>query len=216
MRILAIETSGATFSAALSEDGRVLSEVFWRSGLSHSETLIPAVDKLFRKHRWEPRSIDKIAVSTGPGSFTGIRVGLTFARAAAQSLGIPVTGINTLDIIAMNAGEGEFVEPAIDALRNEVYVRKGGSGGVEIEPVGKFLKRLKNKKKTVMILGNAAISYAKEIKKSLGAKALSAEEEINYPRAGKLALMAEGRAGGKFETIKPLYVRRSWAEEKNK
>jgi tRNA threonylcarbamoyladenosine biosynthesis protein TsaB len=216
MKILAIETSGVTFSAALSENGRVVSEVFWRTGLSHSESLIPAVNRLFKRNRWKLGELDKIAVSTGPGSFTGIRVGLTFARTAAQNLGIPVTAVNTLDILAENVGCGQNAEPAIDALRNEVYVRAGGNGCVKIESLDRFLNRLKRKKNSTKILGSAAVSYAKEIKNVLGPKALFSSEEANYPRAGKLAIMAEFIGGQGYETIKPLYVRRSWAEEKNK
>lgn len=214
MKILAIETSGVTFSAALSEKGRVVSEVFWPAAAgSHSETLIPAVNRLLKRNGWKLGELDRIAVSTGPGSFTGIRVGLTFARTAAQNLGLQVAAVNTLDVLAGNAAAGQNPEPAIDALRNEVYVRKGGSGRVEIESVDRFLGRLK-KKKNIKILGSAAVSYAKEIRKALGPNALSLSEEANYPRAGKLAVMAESVRGQDYQNVKPLYVRRSWAEEK--
>ena len=215
MKILAVETSGVTFSAALAENGQLVSEVFWRSGLNHSETLIPAVRGIISKSGWKLRDMDKIAVSTGPGSFTGIRVGMAFARTAAQSLDIPLVGVNTLDILAANLAGRENIIPAIDALRNEVYVKKGNRR-IEIEPLGGFLNGLKKNRKKFHIIGSAVLSYGREIKKALGSMAVLARGELNYPRAGKLALMAGYVDGQNYEDVRPLYVRRSWAEEKGR
>jgi tRNA threonylcarbamoyladenosine biosynthesis protein TsaB len=215
VKILAVETSGTTFSAALSENGRVAASIFREPGPGRSETLIPDVFRLMKKAGWKPGQLDKLAVSTGPGSFTGIRVGLTFARVAAQDLDIPLVGVGTLEILKENLPGEDNVIPAIDALRNEVYVKKGAAG-VEILPLDKFLKRLAKTGKKFHIIGSAVLSYGAEIKKALGRKAVLHGGRINHPDAGKIALAAEKLKGQGYETVKPLYIRRSWAEEKKK
>src|SRR5512133_919805 len=106
MRTLAIETSGSTFSLALAENGLLLAEIYRHSGLTHSECLVPLLERLLREAGWEPSSFDKVAVSTGPGSFTGIRVGLACARVLAQGLRKPLVGINSLDLLAAGVPSG--------------------------------------------------------------------------------------------------------------
>lgn len=217
MKILAIETSGVTFSVALSENGRLVSEVFWHSGLKHSEKLIPAVDKLLKKAGWKLKDLGKIAVSTGPGSFTGIRVGLSCARLLSQDIGIPLAGFDTLELLekGVNA-RGLEVFAAIDALRGEVFARGSRTGKPEIEAAGDFIARVQKEKGQVCIAGSAALTYLSEFSTKLKGKAVFCQNEDNYPRAGVLALLAEKKKGAKYDRIKPLYIRRSWAEERVK
>jgi tRNA threonylcarbamoyladenosine biosynthesis protein TsaB len=157
--------------------------------------------------------IEKIVVSTGPGSFTGIRVGLTSARMLAQGLGIPLVGIDTLELLEAGVPScGCGIVPAIDALRDEVYVKEGAQ--VVIKPVDLFCRKLKKRSSNIMIVGNAAISYRSRIKKILGSKAVFPPDNLNFPRAGVLCAMAEKKKGQTYADVSPLYVRRSWAEEK--
>lgn len=214
MKILAVETSGDSFSAALAEGGRIKAGIFRESGRGRSETLVSDVRSLMKKAGWKPRQLDRIAVSTGPGSFTGIRVGMTFARIAAQDLGIPLVCAGTLDVLAMGLPGEENVMPAIDALRGEVYARKGR--GAEILPLEAFLKRLAKTGKKYNIIGSAAVRYGGEIRKALGRKAVLRAGKANYPSASALALAAEMLPGGDYSSAEPMYVRKSWAEEKNK
>lgn len=216
MKTLAIETSGATFSIAVSENGYVISEIYWHSGLTHSERLLPSINKLLEDVGWDFKALDKIAVSTGPGSFTGIRVGLTCARTISQNLKIPLVGINTLDILADSMPAcGCCIYPAIDALRNELYI-KGKKNEVEIISAEIFLKKLSKEKQKILIVGNAAKVYLPLIKKILKNKAVLALDIFNYPRAGALCLLAEKYKGVQYDKVKPLYIRRSWAEENQK
>ena len=159
-RILAIETSAKTFSIALSEGSALIAEVFWHSGANHSDRLIPALDWLLKETGWTPHSITKIAVSTGPGSFTGIRVGLTGARTLAHQLKVPLVGIDALEIVRHGVlscvPKGSTVFTAIDALRDEVFVR--GKKGIEIRPVDEVIRALK-KEKAVIIAGTITTHY---------------------------------------------------------
>jgi len=214
MRILAIETSGSSFSVALAEKGKLVSEVFWNSGLRHSELLVPAIKRILKKARWEINSVKKIAVSTGPGSFTGIRVGLSCAKTIAQALKIPLVGIDTVDILAGQAKKNSCaVIPLIDALRDEIFV-KDKKGKVVIRNSSEFLNELKNSGLKVCLIGSAVEKNREKIKKILADRALAGPRKLNYPRAGVLALMADKKKGQKYYQVEPLYVRRSWAEEK--
>ncbi|MCX5781660.1 MAG: tRNA (adenosine(37)-N6)-threonylcarbamoyltransferase complex dimerization subunit type 1 TsaB [Elusimicrobia bacterium] len=214
MRILAIETSGATFSLALAENNRIILEKFWKSALKHSEKLIPALKQLLKKAKWKISSIDKIAVSTGPGSFTGIRVGLSCAKTMAQVLDIPIVGIDTIEILRASMPEkGHNVIGVIDALRNEVFV-KNKNGKIVLKNNEDYWKELKSLNSKFCILGNASITYKNEINNILKKYAIINSSDFNYPKAGVLALMAEKLNGKNYRLIEPLYIRRSWAEEK--
>lgn len=213
-RVLAVETSGSTFSIALAEGEKLLAEIFWHSGLSHSERLVPAVEWMLREAGWSYGDLGKVAVSTGPGSFTGIRVGLTFARTLAQARKLPLVGMTSLEVLAAGIpGTDLRVVPAIDALRDEVFVF-GGNGEVELRSVDAFCAGLKRGPSKVLIAGNAALVYGSRIRKALGKKAVLAAGKFDFPRAGVLAIAAAALKGRKYAEVKPLYIRRSWAEER--
>jgi tRNA threonylcarbamoyladenosine biosynthesis protein TsaB len=215
MKILAIETSGATFSIALSENGSLVSELFWHAGLSHSERLIPAIKWLVGQAAWKQEELEKIAVSTGPGSFTGIRVGLTCARTMAQGLRVPLVGMDSLALLkaAVPAGD-RLIYPAIDALRDEVYVYGAKNKSIEIHAVEKVCADLKKTGKDILLVGNAGEKYGAEIRKALKRKVVFAGDNLNFPRAGVLAIAAFQKEGTGYQLVQPLYIRRSWAEER--
>ncbi len=215
-RILAIETSGTTFSLALAEDGCLVSEVFWYSGLTHSERLIPALDRLLSDAGWHLEELSVIAVSTGPGSFTGIRVGLSCARTLAQTLHLPLVGMTTLELLAAAVPEGPYrVVPIIDALRGEVFTLSENGDPVIISVTG-FKRLFKKSAIPFLFVGNAVESFREEIKGLFGKKAVLADTCLNSPRAGVLALAAQKLQPHSYTRIHPLYIRRSWAEEKQR
>jgi len=214
MKILAIETSGQAFGVAVFEDGKVVGEIFEDSGFIHSEKLIPRITGLLKCARWNLKDLDKVAVSTGPGSFTGIRVGLTCAKLLSQALDIPVIGVGTLSLLKTAVPEGDYsVVAAIDAGRGEVYVEGDASGIVDVKKYFTACKKIKGR---ILVTGNAAVVYAEVIKRALGTKAVKTPPKYVFPRAGVLAAMAEKTRGGAFNKLKACYVRRSWAEEKSK
>ena len=122
MRILALETSAKAVSAAITEDGRVLASGYQDTGLTHSRTLMPIVEHLFQNTGLSPESVDAIAVAVGPGSFTGIRIGVSAAKGLAFALDKPAVGVSTLAAMARNvAFAGGLIVCAMDARRQQVY-----------------------------------------------------------------------------------------------
>ena len=140
MKILAYDTSGDKLTAALAENGRLLREEESISSERHSSTLIPFLEKLLKKGRWKPEDIDVLAVGIGPGSFTGIRVGVTTAKLLGLVWKTKLVGISSLEALARmkTAGDGS-VPVAVDARRGRIYAalyeKKAGKFSERISPM---------------------------------------------------------------------------------
>ncbi|MCL2564142.1 MAG: tRNA (adenosine(37)-N6)-threonylcarbamoyltransferase complex dimerization subunit type 1 TsaB, partial [Oscillospiraceae bacterium] len=123
MRILAIESSAKTASVALVEDGKLIAQNLQHAGLTHSKTLLPMIHALLDGLGMRAADTDKIAVAHGPGSFTGIRIGVATAKGLAFAADKPLIGVSTLEAMAHQAkhlGAG-IICPAMDARRGQVY-----------------------------------------------------------------------------------------------
>lgn len=215
MKILAIETSYSTLSVAINIDGKTVCEYFYNAGMIHSEVLISVVDQILKDVNLKIKDIDKFAVSSGPGSFTGIRVGMTVVKTLAQSLKKKIVCFNCLDIL-QNTIKIPLIKiiPAIDALRDELYIKT--VKGVDIISVNEFIKKNRKYKNKIIVIGNAAMVHKKILSQKLGNLAVCLEPNLNYPKASVLAELALNKDGTDFVSVQPLYVRKSWAEEKNK
>ena len=122
MKILALETSAKACSAAVTENGRVVASAFQCTGLTHSRTLMPMVEDMLRNADLTPADCDVIAVANGPGSFTGIRIGIAAAKGLAFALDKPAVGVSTLEAMALGcAGMNGLIICAMDARRQQVY-----------------------------------------------------------------------------------------------
>ena len=122
MKILALETSAKAVSAAITEDGRVLASGYQDTGLTHSRTLMPIVEHLFRNTGLTVSDCGAIAVAAGPGSFTGIRIGVSAAKGLAFAANKPAVGVSTLAAMARNAAFADgLIICAMDARRNQIY-----------------------------------------------------------------------------------------------
>jgi tRNA threonylcarbamoyladenosine biosynthesis protein TsaB len=188
MLILAFDTATDVATSALVDDGEVLGE-----RVSRAQTLLEDVDALLRQGGATPRALDALAVGTGPGSFTGVRVGLATARGLALALGVPVAGVSTLDALAAGA---PGAMPVIDARRREVFVLQGeprvlAPAELELEP-------------GTVCVGSGAVRYRAELE-TAGAAIPPDEDERHLPRARFHALLA--REFGPAETVEPLYLR---------
>lgn len=122
MRILALETAAKAVSAAITEDGKVLASGYQDTGLTHSRTLMPIVEGLLRNTGMTVGDLDAVAVSAGPGSFTGVRIGVSAAKGLAFAGDKPCIGVSTLAALARNvAFAGGLIVCAMDARRQQVY-----------------------------------------------------------------------------------------------
>ncbi len=121
--LLAIDTATRYASLALYDEMGVISEQTWRSENNHSVELIPAVARMLSQQKLKPQSLTGIAVATGPGSFTGLRIGMSVAKGLCLALGIPIVGIPTLDIITYAVGDpGGRVLAVLEAGRGRICV----------------------------------------------------------------------------------------------
>lgn len=122
MRILALETSAKAVSAAVTEDGEVLAHSFQCTGLTHSRTLLPMVDAMLQNAGLPPETMDVFAVSSGPGSFTGLRIGVSTLKGLAWALDKPCAGVSTLRAMAQNLAHADgLLVCAMDARRGQIY-----------------------------------------------------------------------------------------------
>ena len=124
MKILALETSAKAVSAAVTENGKVLCSGYQDTGLTHSRTLMPIVEHILKNTGLTVADLDAIAVAAGPGSFTGIRIGVSAVKGLAWAAEKPAVGVSTLEAMAYNglaAGEGALVCCCMDARRSQIY-----------------------------------------------------------------------------------------------
>lgn len=122
MKILALETSAKAVSAAVTEDGKVLCSGYQDTGLTHSRTLMPIVEGILKNTGLSMADIDAVAVSAGPGSFTGIRIGVSAAKGLAFAADKPAVGVSTLAAMARNVAFSDgLVICAMDARRSQIY-----------------------------------------------------------------------------------------------
>ena len=122
MLTLAIDTTANTATAALCRDGRMVALYTVNGLLTHSETLLPMIENMLEKSALTVGDIDMFAVSEGPGSFTGVRIGVSLIKGLAFDKNTPCVGVSTLDALALNLdGFGGYVVPVMDARRNQVY-----------------------------------------------------------------------------------------------
>ena len=185
MLILAFDTATDVATSALVGDGEVLGE-----RASRAVTLLEDVDALLRQAGVHTRELQGLAVGTGPGSFTGVRIGLSTARGLALALGLPVAGVSTLD--ALTAGAPGAL-PVIDARRREVFVpgRVLAPADVEIE-AGR------------LCVGNGAVRY-RDLLEAEGAEIPPDGDDRHLPRARFHAALAKDF--GPAEEVEPLYLR---------
>lgn len=122
MRILAVESSAKSASVAIAEDTRILAEVFLNNGLTHSRTIMPMIESLIKMTGIGLDSIDRIAVAAGPGSFTGLRIGVSAVKGLSFATGIPCCGVSTLEAMAHNMLHVDGLICAVmDARAGQVY-----------------------------------------------------------------------------------------------
>lgn len=224
MRILAFETSAKAASVALLQDGRLLGEYMQNSGQTHSRTLMKMAEDLLRNCGLTARDIDAAACAAGPGSFTGVRIGVAAAKGFAWGREVPCYGVSTLEAMARGAAVADGVIcAAMDARRCQVYtalfqVEQGRmtrllpDSAISVEQLGQELEPLK---KNIFFVGDGAeLCYNKL--GVCGGNRILLPEHLRMQRAAGVALLAwEQAAGGQAPSgraLTPNYLRLSQAE----
>ena len=218
MIILGIECSALSAGAAVTENGKLLSECFINCGLTHSETLMPMIDNALMSAGKSIEEVDLIAVSDGPGSFTGLRIGIGTVKGLAMGAGKSVLGISPLEALCYNVkGYMGNIAAIMDARRGQVYCgvyRWKGDVLQNVIPVCAMAldELLEKMSDGAMFLGDGAAAFKDKIKDVLGERAQFPAENLIYQRAGSIAAAAEGKAGIVEKLLQPLYLRRPQAE----
>jgi tRNA threonylcarbamoyladenosine biosynthesis protein TsaB len=227
---LSIETSDYVGGVALIHDGRPVVEVGLASKETHSRRLMVIIKWSMQRLGADWSDLDLIAVSLGPGSFTGLRIGLATAKGLAFALGLPLIGVPTLDALASHvvACKGDLVCPVLDARKSQVYtalyqIRNSG----ELEKISQYKAIFPEELadfvppygQRVLLLGGGLLLYQDIFVNGLGNRAVIVPSHIAHVRAASVGIMAELRwqkdkRSDDFKTLKPIYVRLSEAEAK--
>lgn len=226
MKILAIDTTSALGSVALLEDGQILVEKSWQEASSHTALLPIQLQKLMNDAKVSLKDIDLFAVAKGPGSFTGIRIGLAFVKGLCLQSKKPAIGISTLEAMALQAPDG-CISPMIDARRDQIfaalYHKKGEVLETLIEEQAEFPEKFFQKIKSlpqidfqrVIFFGSGAQKYLELLKKEIGNEVSMLVQ--NLPLASFLGKLAFHKAQQTLTVsssldLSPSYLRGSAAE----
>ena len=224
MLILAFETSAKAASVALSDGNKLLGESYQNTGLTHSQTLMPMAQELLKSCGYTPQQVEAVAVAAGPGSFTGIRIGVAAAKGFAWGKELPCYGVSTLEAMARSLGAWDgLVVPVMDARRSQVYTatflaengklsRMCQDRAVSLQELG---EELKNVEKSIFLVGDGSVLCYNTLKDKV-AKLILPPEHRMHQRATGVALVAAdliaaGESGNGAE-LTPNYLRLSQAE----
>ena len=225
MKILGIDTSSMAASVAVIEDNKLICEYTINTKKTHSQKLMPMIENMLGLSDLNVREIDAIAVCEGPGSFTGLKIGMATAKAIAHVNDIPVIGVNSLEALAANMNLcDKKICSILDAQRNQVYTGRyqyEGTKLVEIKEIGiqqidELLEELAQSGEQWILVGEAVYKYEDKIREISNIEIPAASN--NVTKAGSLCSVAkvkfdEGKDIFDCYTVNPLYIRKSQAEE---
>ena len=224
MKILALETSAKAVSAAVTEDGKVLCSGYQDTGLTHSRTLMPIVEHILQNTGLSVSDMDTIAVAAGPGSFTGIRIGVAAAKGLAFAVDKPTVGVSTLAAMARNVAFADgLVICAMDARRNQIYnaLFEAKSGQLtRLTPdraiaLAELAEELKHDPRPKTVVGDGAALCSGFLTEA-GVECRIAPPHLRMQNAMSVALEAEEiAAAGKLvsaQALEPVYLRPAQAD----
>ena len=224
MRILAFETSAKAASVALMEEGKLLASGYQNTGMTHSQTLLVMAEDLLKQCGLTPRDVDAVAVAAGPGSFTGVRIGMAAAKGFAWGRELPCFGVSTLEAMALHPGIYEgIICPVMDARRAQVYnalfraergaiTRLTEDRAISLAELGEELKKWEQ---PIFLVGDGSNLCYNTLKDSVPNLVLPPEHRMHQRAAGvALAARLQMDAGdpGDAAALTPNYLRLSQAE----
>ncbi len=224
MKVLAIDTSNYALGISLIDEDKVIGEYITNVKKNHSVRVMPAIEELMKDCDILPSDLTKVVVAKGPGSYTGVRIGVTIAKTLAWTLGIPLVGISSLEVLAASVGryfQGS-ISPLFDARRGQVYT------GLYQYLEGKLLviekdqlilskdwaQELKSRSENILFIGNDLPIHRNGIQEVLGHQAFFAEISEHNPRPSELALLGRDLPGEDVHSFVPNYIRLAEAEAK--
>lgn len=219
MLVLGIDTSTKVGSVALFDSKKgVLAEVTINIKANHSDTIMNAIDYIFQLTELEVDDLDKIAVTLGPGSFTGIRIGIAIGKALLFNKNIEIVAMNTLDLLAHELSVEGKIMPLIDARKERAYYsfyenKKGELTRVDEYKdgeIGEFLQKYKEEK--ITFTGDGSYIYMDLIKEIMGDNAKFINRARTFPRAGILAEKGMGLEAVNAILLEPYYHSKTQAE----
>jgi tRNA threonylcarbamoyladenosine biosynthesis protein TsaB len=224
-RGVAIETSGRIGSVAVVRDSAILAEAQFPHGLAHAAQIVPILDRLARAQGWRPRDLDELYVSVGPGSFTGLRIGVTLAKTMAVATGVRIVAVPSVRVLVENAPpDARHVVIVLDAKRDQIFTarfeRDPSTGAwTEREPahLDMLAAMIERAPRPVHLIGEGFPYHEKFLPKE-DASVIVTSPEMWRARASAVAKIGlEMAARGQFAdpfTLTPIYIRRPEAEEK--
>ena len=224
MKILAFETSAKAASAALLADGILLGESYQNTGLTHSQTLLSMAESLMESCGVKPADVEAVGVAAGPGSFTGVRIGVAAAKGFAWGRELPCCAVSTLAAMAVGLGVYQgYVCPVMDARRSQVYNAlfhvSGGNfqrlhpdRAISLEELG---EELKNLEEPIFLVGDGSILCYNTLLENVPGLVLPPEHRMHQRAAGVALegwrMVQEGKTCSGQE-LEPNYLRLSQAE----
>lgn len=225
MRVLAIDSSGIVASVAIVEEERVVAEFSSNDKITHSQTMLSMIDSMKKLLSIDLNSIEAIVVARGPGSFTGLRIGVSTAKALAMALNKKLVAVPTVDAIAYQIFDSDaLICPMMDARRNQVYTGLYHMRNSELEiveaqcamDVAELIKKINARNERVIFLGDGIPVYEEYIKENVKVDFCIAPAFVSRQRAAALGILGIRYANeGKYEDaddFRPEYLRASQAE----
>lgn len=222
MKLLAIDTSGPVAGCAVMDDGKVTCLIEMNQGLTHSETIMPAVDEALSASNLTCADMDCFVSVAGPGSFTGVRLGVCAVKGLAHAVGKPCARVNALETLAMNYyGFDGLCCPILDARRGQVYcaaydMKDGLPAEIiapDARPLTDFMAMLPSGRR-LSFVGDGVPVHGSKVKETLGNRAILAPVNLMHLRADAACVLAEARQNEWMppHQLTPIYLRAPQAE----
>jgi tRNA threonylcarbamoyladenosine biosynthesis protein TsaB len=226
MKVLAIDTSTYVMGVAVTDGENVLGDLMTNIKKNHSLRLMPAIDKLMNEVGVKPEQLERIVVAEGPGSYTGVRIGVTTAKSMAWALNIPIVGVSSLEVLAHNGRLFQgLVCPLFDARRGQVYTGLYETDRLQFQMkchkadrlvmLNEWLVELKQLNVPILFLGNDLSIHRELIIEKLGSNAVMPQGTMQNSRAQELALLGlKKEPHSNVHTFVPKYLQLAEAEAK--
>ena len=225
MKILGIDTSTMAANVAVLEDDKLICEYTINTKKTHSQKLMPMIENMLKLSDLDIKEIDAIAICVGPGSFTGLRIGMATAKAMAHVNNIPLIGVNSLEILGANMDLcNRNICSILDAQRNQVYMNKyilkddkiTELEEISIKPIDELLEEISSSNEDWVLVGEAVYKYKEKIEEISNITIPSPANNIT--KASTLCFVARDKMLANDQVyncynINPTYIRKSQAEE---